>query len=225
MKPLLTILSYVRANDIVRRHWDYYLKADCDIVGIGRETTSCEWPCKVGERRLVAVQNIGEDSYVHGDNLIRLHIDTLDYLLSLAGDYTHFALTEPDAIFLKPLAPECPVYGLRATLQGGRSPGFLGSFFCHGPWILDRHAATYAVNSARRMLKVGLIEQGFPDRFWGLLCDLYDLPYSKFNGYSQNRLDTPQFIENARQAIAGGCAAIHGIKSQEELRAVTEGLA
>lgn len=223
MKCLIAILSYVRANELVARHWPWYRKAGCDILGVGRETTSCEWPVRVGQDGLVNVTNIGEDSYVHGDNLIRLHVDTLDYMLSLIGDYTHFCLIEPDTIFLRGITQnDVPTYGFRATLVGNKSPGFFGSFYCHGPWIFDRHGAQFAVNSARRMLNVGLIEQGFPDRFWGLVCDLYGLPFTKLHAYSQNRLDRPEYIQQARQALADGAFAIHGIKTDGELRSVIE---
>ena len=223
MKPLLAILSYVRANEIVARHWHWYRTAGCDILGVGRETTSCEWPAKVGQGGLVNVTNIGEDSYVHGDNLIRLHVDTLDYMLSLIGDYTHFCLIEPDTIFVRPIGTQdTPNYGLKATLVGQGSPGFYGSFYCHGPWIFDRHGAQFAVNTARRMLKVGLIEKGFPDRFWGLLCDLSGLPYTRLHAYSQNRLDRPEYIQQARQAITEGALAVHGIKTEMELKSVIE---
>lgn len=218
MKPLLVILSYAKANDMVQRHWPYFLKAGCDILGVGREDSEARFP---GER-LVGMVKIGKDSYVAGDNLIKLHLDALAYCLEKYPDYTHYVLTEPDAIFTKPL----PVLGtmFSATKVGGWSPGFHGRQFFHGPWCFNAVTAARFVEFGTRMLHAGLIERGFPDRFHGLLCDLYSLPWTNFPGYSQNRLDQPKYVDDARQAIKDGYHYIHGIKTEAELRAVTEGL-
>lgn len=224
MRTLLIILSYAKANDMVARHWPYFLKAGCDIMGVGREDSDCRFPTE----RLVYTAKIGKDSYVDGANLPEMHVRALEVALSLDYNqdteapqpYDSFALTEPDAIFLKPL----PLHrgGLMATYSGGNSPGFLGSFFCHGPWHFDRWTAKQAVNFGKRMIAKGLVERGFPDRFWGLWCDLYDTKFTSFpNSYSQNRLDRPEFIQQARDAIAKGAFYVHGIKTIGELQAVT----
>ena len=224
MNPLLVILSYAKANDMVARHWPWYLKADCDILAVGRENSICNFPM---ERRIGHIR-IGKDSYVNGDNLIKYHLGALEHCLTepniRQNKYTHFYLTEPDAIFLKepPLVGE----GLRGTLSGGHSIGFHGSRFFHGPWIFDIATAISVVFYGHRMVNAGLIELGFPDRFYGLLCDLYtDVKfYPLSNTYSQNRIDRPEFVQQARQAIEDGCWYIHGLKTQDELHAVTNGL-
>lgn len=221
MRTLLIILSYARASDMVARHWPYFLRADADIMGVGREDTHCRFP----PERLVWQANIGKDSYVNGSNLIELHVKALEVALTLTHDeqsYTHFALVEPDSIFLKPLPLH--VGGLMATLGGYKSPGFHGNAFFHGPWYVDRETAKKVVAGGQAMLRVGLIENGFPDRWWGLWRELYDIRFTPLHTYSRNRIDNPQFVIEARRAIKEGYCYVHGIKTAEELKAVTEGL-
>lgn len=225
MRTLLVILSYAKANDMVERHWPYFLKADCDIMGVGREGSGCRFP----QERLVWTAFYGKDEYVNGSNLPDYHIRAMSCALSLThGEdqpYTHFILTEPDAITLKPLPLH--IGGLMATYCGGKSHGFLGNAFFHGPWYVDRPTAYRFVDGGKAMLHCGLIEQGFPDRFWGLWQELNCVKFTPLNpshSYSQNRLDRPQYIQEAREAIARGCCYIHGLKLESELQAVTEGL-
>lgn len=194
-------------------------------MGVGREDSDCRFP----HDRLVHQARIGKDEYVNGDNLPLYHINALQAAMWL--DYTDengnlrsydvLCLSEPDAIFLKPIPTHCG--GLMATCSGGNSPGFLGSFFCHGPWVFDRHTAFKAIEFGKRMIARGLIEKGFPDRFWGLFCDLYGVQFTPFGPgtYSQNRLDRPEYIEGARKAVKSGAFYLHGLKTQEELTAVT----
>lgn len=224
MKTALVILSYASANAMVARHWDYYLRSGCDIIGVGREDSDCRFPAE----RLVGTVKLGKDSYVSGDNLIRYHLDALDYVLHnncTSIKYGRVILTEPDAIFLKPV-PNTPAC-LSGTLCGGNSPGFLGSFFAHGPWIMDMMTAELVVRYGRRMLDRGLIEHGFPDRFYGLITDLFhDIGFHDLRPltYSKNLLDRPEYIRGARQCIEAGGFAVHGIKSKDQLDTVTKGL-
>lgn len=220
MKPLLAILSYQKANDMVMRHFPWWRKAGCDILGVGREDSTSLWPAV--DDQFIGSIRVGKDSYVDGDNLIRLHLDVLKHCLTLEK-YHEFILIEPDTLLLK--EPPGVPFTFRATLKGGNSPGFLGSYFAHGPWRFPRHVAQRVVTCGERMLKVGLIERGFPDRFYGLLDDLYDIGFCNHaENYSQNRLDRPEFIQQAREAIKAGAWAVHGVKSPQELQAVTEGL-
>lgn len=225
MRTLLVVLSYSKANEMLVRHWPYFLKADADIMGVGREDTDCRFP----KERLVWEAKIGKDSYVNGDNLPNMHVRAMSCALSMTYDegadnpqpYTHICLTEPDAIFLKPL----PLHlgGLMATYCGGKSPGFYGNAFFHGPWYVDRYTAEKFVAGGQAMLKCDLFELGFPDRFWGLWQELYGVKFHPLNpaySYSQNRLDRPQYIQEAREAIARGIGYLHGVKTQEELSAV-----
>lgn len=222
MKPLLAILSYQKANDMVMRHMPYFRRAGCDILGVGREDTTCLWPA-VDDQFIGSIKE-GKDSYVSGSNLIEMHLGVLDYCIDTYFQYTHLVLTEPDAIFLKPL-PSL-MHGIMGTLAGGRSEGFHSSFYFHGPWVMDIRTAEQVLMRGQRLLEAGLIERGFPDRFYGLLCDLYceEIQFKKFPGYSQNRLDRPEYIAQAREAIKAGAHYVHGIKTAQELQAVTEGI-
>lgn len=219
-KTLLMVLSYQKANQMLERHWPYLLKADCDIVGVGRINTICKFP----SQRLIYQMDSGLDSYVNGDNLPRLFLSAVNrfaYAPEL-HQYDTAIILEPDTIFLKPPPPHPG--GLAAVLAGGNSPGFHGTQYFHPVWRVDRETAKLMVEYGERMLQCGLIELGFPDRFIGLMVDLYDIPWTPFPEYSQQSLDTPTKIQQAREAIIEGAVAIHGVKTFDQLQAVTSGL-
>lgn len=226
MKTLLVILSYAKANETVARHWPYYELTGCNILGVGREDSDCRWPTGPENRSMIGHIEVGKDSYVNGDNLCRRIVDVLERLVD--GQefqaYTDFLLTEHDAIFLHGLPGH--MGGMITTLGGYGGSGFTGTKFYHGPWWVDRQTAGEMVLYGRRMLKLGLIETGFPDRFIGLMDDLYDLgvSYSDEWTYSRNALDRPEYIQEARKAIERGAWYVHGIKTEAQLKAVTEGV-
>jgi len=83
MKTLLIVLGYERANEMLVRHWPYLLRADCDIMGVGREDSKCTFPIE----RLVHQAAIGKDSYVDGPNLPDYHIRAL----GIQRPFVHFA--------------------------------------------------------------------------------------------------------------------------------------
>lgn len=225
MKTLLVILSYAKANDIVERHWPFYEKAGCPILGIGREDSECRfpWPVRAGVG-CIGVKEIGKDSYVNGDNLPKLLLDTLEYCLREYTTFHSYCLVEPDVIFMRPLPEEHPG-GIVTQHMGGSSAGFFGRNYYHCPWWVDRMTAAAIVIRGRKMLECELIECGFPDRFLGLLLDLHpDVRVHPAKWYSRNLFDRPEFIAEARAALKAGAWGCHGIKTADQLFDVTDGL-
>lgn len=217
MKTLLVVFSHSTANDLIARHWPFYLNAECDILGVGREDTQCLWPTSY---RLIGTVNIGKEGYAQGDDLPRRLVRTWEHCLRLP--YDEFVIIEADCIILKPIPQLAP--GLHGALVGHRSAGYHAADFYHPPWGSDRETTKLLVKYGHRLLNCGLYENGFPDRWLGLLRELYDIPFTPTDTYSQNRLDMPQYIADARKAIADGKWAIHGVKTEAELKAVTEEL-
>lgn len=224
---LLVVLGHSTVSDTIARHYPWWLKAECDILCVGREDTITKWPYCQGQERCVGEIRVGEESYAAGDNHIRRFLDVLRYCLDHTK-YSSFMLIEYDVILFRALS------GLKlerlwfvTTVAGGQSEGFRGSCFFHTPWWLGRFAAREIIVLAERMLRAGLNEQGFLDRFLGLLVDLYEIPVTDLSGkfwYSQNTIDTPEKIAEARAAIANNCVGIHGVKTKEVLDAITKDL-
>lgn len=220
-QSLLGIFSYAGANATVGRHWPYFERAGVPIWGIGRIDTSCVWPngCRY-------TTDIGMDSYVNGHNLCSRLVKALTHFLEERqfADFSDVCLIEYDSIFTRPL-PEHPG-GLATHIAGGNSTGFKGTRYFHTPWWVDRPTAEMIVNEGWRMIHNGDIEHGFPDRFLGLLCDRQ--PEIKvvplLDTFSVNTIDRPEYVEMARAAVKRGAFYLHGIKTESQLKAVTEGL-
>jgi hypothetical protein len=220
MKTLLAIMSYAGANETVKRHFPYWLKAQADILGVGHTDTVCEWP---KHERFIGSVNICKDSHVDGPAHIVRFLELLGVCVHAHCEYDRFVIAEYDTLFFKPLPVDLPL-GLNAVLAGGRSEEFHASRFFHTPWIFDRKSAFDVWIKGQRMLNCGLIEQGFIDRFLGLLLDLYDIPFTPLPGYTHNTVELCHVAE-ARGAIKAGYFTIHGVKTAECLQQITEGLA
>lgn len=220
MKTLLIIQGYGRAQERIRRHWPWYLRAGCDILGIDRIDGRVHWPSE----RLIGVCQSGWDTYVQGANLVNLLIDCFRIGLTYYA-YSDFCVIENDSIFLDKL-PEHPGSCLNTCIGGYQTSGFRAKHFFHTPWWADRPTAELIVRLGERLVAAELIERGFPDRWLGLLCDLYPEFIRWRNDpafWSVNDVSVPPtLIECAREAIARGTIYIHGIKTPEQLEAVTK---
>ena len=210
-QPLLCVLSYAKANEMVIRHWPFLRRSRCDILGVGRIDTNCMFPTE----GLVGIIRVGKDSYVNGDNLIQLQLQTLARCLDLFPQYTGFVLAEPDTIFFQPMPPLQP--GFTAHMAGYKSDTFKGARFYHPPWCMDRETASRIVKHGPAMISAGRIENGFPDRWYGLVCDELNLQVNPLFTYSRNNMDQPHFLLEARSAIKAGAICVHGLKTKQQL--------
>jgi len=217
-RTLLIIQGYPAAQERIERHWEWYLRAGCTILGVDRLDGRVDWPSD----GLIGVRHIGMNSYVNGANLLELLLGCFEAGLSLPH-FDSFAVIENDSIFVQPL-PEVPKDSFLATLGGYRNDGFHGERFFHTPWIADRKTAADIVLYGRRMIDCGLLERGFPDRFLGLMVSLYKLPWVPALAFSCNRINSQHFIEESRHAIRNGVCYLHGIKTPDELATVTADL-
>lgn len=211
MKLLLAIQSHEKANTMVARHCPYYLNAGADeIHGIGTTNGNCIWPDGVASFK------IGEEGYTHGDRLPRRIIDTIGHCLST--DCSHFCIIESDAIFLKKI-PHWE--GMAGHLTGGRLRDSHPSFFMHCPWFMDRPTAERLVEIGRPMLNevvIGRVEEN-TDFFLAWVTERAGIVvnFNFMKQYTQNSLNVPHQLEEAKQAIANGVEIIHGVKTQDQL--------
>lgn len=229
-KPLVAVLYHSRVNETVLRHFPYYINSGADLLMVGRTNTNCvrpggdKWVHDDGSFQNIYDTNIGPESGPMGANHIERFLGVLDLFTwdNRFENHTHICITEYDAIFLKPIPEKVlDVRGmLIATPAGFHTPDnwFHSSRFFHTPWMMDRTCAERIMKYGNRMLRAGLIEKGFVDRFLGLLVDLHDIPVWSDATYSANSLDTPAFMAGARKALADGCWHLHGVKTKDQLQ-------
>lgn len=211
---ILAIHTFPGASETAARHYPYYEKVGADrIVGITTNDGQCKWTT-------ADVIEIGPNSYVRGDHLCRRLIDTIEACMALGA--TEIIIAEYDTLFFHKLQSPLPA-GITMNRTGGNSPGFKGSAFYHGPWIMDVITAARVIDAGREMLDEGDIEGGWPDRFIGWLAEKYQIPVNEgfFKNYTQNTLDQPHHLEEARAARIAGAFAIHGVKSHQQFDYVT----
>lgn len=219
-KSLLGIFSYAGANDIVKRHWPYYTLADCAIWGIGRTDSKCVWPAGIWR-----TDNIGKEGYVGKGKLCERLVDAMAMFAfnKAFEEFTDLCLIECDAIFTKGLPKHSG--GLISHLAGGPSEGFLSTRYFHTPWWVDRETASMIAGMGAQLIRQGTIENDFPDRFLGLICDRYpEIKVTQSNTFSTNLIDSIPLLLAARLSIETGAYYIHGIKTEAQLRGVTDGL-
>lgn len=230
MKTLLVILSHSGANETVQRHWPWYERAGCDILGVGRENTNSVWPLFNNAQlsngnHYIGSLNVGQESGPVGANHIERFTNVLQALTVEARFmlYERFAIIEYDGIFTKPIPDTAP--GLTTKLAGHLTPGFMSEHFYHTPWIVDEDTGIDIVRYGKRMLKAGLIEHGFIDRWLGLMHDLYKFPLHDLGhlSYTQNTI-LPHHYDDARKAVKNGAFYLHGVKTHEALEAINGGL-
>jgi len=221
---LLVVLAHSKASDALARHWPWLLKGECDILGVGREDTTTIWPAEKGQDNFIGEIRVGAESYASGQNHITRYLDVLRWCTDHVA-HQRFCVIEYDCLIFKPLSLVAFKPGLLTTCAGGRSEGFRGSLFFHTPWWCDRTTACDIMRYGGRMLRAGLDERGFLDRWLGLLADLYDLRVQDFVDfwYTQNTIDTPEKIAEARRAIIAGAWGLHGCKTAAQLEAITRG--
>lgn len=210
---ILAVQTFPGANETVARHWPHYEAAGCDrILGILTEGGRCTWP---GEHTAI----VGKDSYVDGDHLCRRLLGTIR--AGLDAGATELVIIEYDVCFFRALPATMPE-GLVMNATGGWSEGFRGKRYFHPPWMMDINTAYRVLEGGEEMLAGGDIEKGFPDRFIGRLAERYDVPVREgwFANYTQNSLDQPEYLKQARQARLAGAHCVHGMKSAQQLNYV-----
>lgn len=225
MKTLVVVISHPQAEPIFQMNWPWLQRCGCDIAAVNHSGA----PFFALDPHPRFNLSIGGPPNTTPNKWVDRFIDILQWCVSapMSDPYDRYILTEADSIFLRPP----PVLeGMWATLAGYDSAGFLAKRFFHTPWCFDRQAAMDFLRRARIMLGFGtaLNEQGYIDRFIGLLTHLYEVPVgdlsSHCQAYTRNTLVEPAHVDECREWIKAGCWFVHGIKSPEVLRAVTEGL-
>lgn len=216
MKTALLIHSFAGANEIVKRHWEFYKRSGFDIFGVGRTNTICLWP------ESMRTKNIGVDAYIDGDNLPRRLVDTFDWFLhdEIFKAYSHCCVIEYDTIFLT--APPAVDVTAAAHLAGGGYPGFTCSHFHHCPWWLDRENAGKFVAKGREMIAGGDIEKGSPDFFFSLVMERAGVDVKHLDGtFSRNSLDIPEDRKLCQTLIRSKLLwFVHGVKTKEQLEEI-----
>jgi len=190
MSLLLAIHSWSGANEIMARHYPYFLNAGATrIVGIGTDNHLTKFP------EGMEVVEIGDDKYLNGDNVVRRLLYTLDWMLTQPE--THFCIAEYDSVFLRKI-PEFS--GIGGHLAGFSVWGSKAKCFYHNPWFFDRDFGYALRNEIAKILSEGHCGYGTPesspDVTFGWASERLGIKVQQvLHEYSRNSLDTQEYLE------------------------------
>lgn len=210
MKTLLTILSHGKADATLSRHWLYYVTTGCDLLVSS----------PVDDRSNVGIGFACGYSEHHGRNTVMRYYETFRHVSKL--DYDYFIFIEYDCILLGPpkFTPKPGTISTH-TFYDNTPKGFRGHHFFHCPWYFDAATLEKFLEEGAKLIARNEFELGFPDRWIGYVCEQGGIGFNHIrNSYSQNTIDMPYMIQEAREAVANGAWAIHGIKTKEQLEGV-----
>lgn len=230
MKTLLAILAHPRDNELLSRHWSYFVMTGWDIIGLGPnsgqpvawpEPVPVRWKGELGTRQTPA------GPVIFG--LIEQELDIIAWFLGTPC-YDALMIAEADNLFVrKPpdhprngmyLAPILPNYAAKGLFK---TPVYFST-----PRFLDRKCAEQFLAHARGMVQRGDVEWWVSDRFPAAVCHQGKIPWMNFPAWSPLPFtwDAPDakaaWVRDARCAIAMGACCLHSVKAEWQLDAVKD---
>lgn len=217
MNATVVIITHPGAQDILNRNWPYLQVCGPPIVVEHDDKPPMMFPSPPAE-----VWRIGTDPGKQTLGTLGRFISVIESFQA-DGAETDLWIVEADTILLR---PPPTVEWICGTLAGHGDPvgpnmTFHGRHYYHCPWGFNVNAIPPFLALSRRMLNSGLFEHCFIDRFLGLYADL--CPNAVFHGlaWSRNTAEL-QDVEMIRAMVANGAWAVHGVKTQEVLEAITQ---
>jgi len=226
MKTLLVAICHPQAQELVSITSQTWSKGGADILCVDHYgKPPMNWSCPVTYHA-----SIGTDREATRFGPVDRTLDVMawciqEFLREPPWDYDQFCFIEPDVVILREI-PSCldGVGGpcLLGTLAGGQSPPYIAKEYFHCPWVVPATKLPTLFGRGGRLVELGLGENGWTDRWLGLIAALYpELEMYDSGNYSQNALDQPRFIAEAREAMKRpDCFAIHGVKSKAQFDAL-----
>ncbi len=197
-------MAYGGEDEIVDRHWPTWERAECDIW----LSFPVDDPCRRGGLAFNKSQH-------HGSEVMARIFKTYEFMLKT--NYETFYMIEYDSICLRKAPRKLPG-GLHAFLWNNGGGEFKATQYPHYAHGMNRATLTKLSLMAKRFDPC--IEQGFQDRAIGFICEQTAIPmiHRPDLCHSRNRIDTPEYIEQAKAAIASGVTFVHGCKTEQDLR-------
>jgi hypothetical protein len=228
-KTLMAIISSPSDNEMVKRHWPYFLLTGFDIVGCGTVDGLCEWPEPVmrfdtgqlGKRITNGISAIW--------GLVPQEIEILKMFLTTR--YETLVVVEADNVWVTRNPPSHPggfiyLVNLMTNLHKGI---FATPVYASTPRICDRTTAGHLVHWGEKMIASGDVEYWISDRFMMKAAFVGQIRFQHYPSWTSFPFDwsgmsvKEAFIKDARTAIHLGNHVLHGIKTQEQLNQITEG--
>lgn len=227
-KTLLAIISSPQDNDLVARHWPFFIQTGWHILAAGTEDKKCEWPegdivrldtGKMGKK------NTPAGSVIYG--LVQQELDIWAWFLE-RHEYTDVCVVEADNIFVRK-PPQHPCNGLYlVTALPNYSKVFSTPIYFSTPRWADRQIVQQLYAYGRKMFKNKDTEFDVSDRFPALICHRHKIPWLNQPAWSpsafvwQAKDWQAAWVRDARAAIQIGCYCLHSVKFEWQIAAIED---
>ena len=143
-------------------------------------------------------------------------LDTFKHCLTLP--HTGFIFTQYDSICLGRLPLIEPSASIHSAVGGLKAP-YEAKVCLHPPWCFGIERLQEFVTCASQ--ESIQLEGGVMDRWLPLIMQRHQLKFDECRwSWSKNAIDTPEYVESARRAIANGCLFVHGVKNAQQLEKI-----
>lgn len=209
--PLVVVMAHADAQHIFNRHWPYWAKFGCPILVMCPKDSIVD--------TTAPVLAIGKKSH-HDAMANRRFRELLIHLETTM--HNEWLILESDAICL--CKDEIPL-GFCGSITGNRFENtephrFKGSCYLHPPIAFSRDILERLIAGMKFVSDED--EEGFYDRWLGLLCDRSKVPATGWGkeGFSRNTIEVGDISAAVAARKAGACM-FHGVKSDAVLKAIT----
>lgn len=210
---ILVIFNIDKEDDICEMFLPFWRTSGCDLLF----SSPLDAPSKLDfvdhvyfGKKLTAR---GAEDYWYYQSRV---LDTFKYCLTL--EYEGFIFTQYDSICLGKL----PVISTSDSIHhfaGANTQPFESKFCLHPPWCFGKERLEEFVKCASQ--ESIHLERGVMDRWLPLIMQRHKLAFTTSDwSWSKNSIDTPEYVEDCRQAIARGILFVHGVKNRQQLNAI-----
>lgn len=210
-RKALVVFTYSGQQQMLERHLPFFRKGGADIILVSPRDEPVTAPDDC------TALNVGSSEHYGQSLMQRMNIG----IKCAAADYDTIAVVEGDSIVLGPIHDAQPE-GIDCFLYDSEQPPWKAPHYVHWPWLMSRKTAMRVAAEFHTLISLKDIERGFPDRMLGYAAHRAGIPlrHRPDITYSRNLIDTPEYVAQARDAIAGGAVFVHGVKTQAHLDAI-----
>lgn len=206
---LLVIFCIQSEDEICRMFLPYWQRSGCDLLF----SSPLDAPSKLEGVQHVRFGRKLTDKASDYWFFQSRWLDTMKYCLTLP--FEGFVFTCYDSICLGAL----PLVGRKDSIHTfacGPTPQFESTWGLHPPWCFGVDVLKEFVEAAGR--EPITLEGGVADRWLPCVMQRNDIAFEPCNwSWSRNGIDTFEYAESARQAIASGVLFVHGVKNKAQL--------
>lgn len=207
MKTLMLVYCWSEDAGRIERHYPFWYQGVGDNIWF-----ICPEDAPILEGETILTHGRSEQ---FGPELMKRMIYGMNLALGLS-DADAFLVMEADSVTFGKV-PDHPGDGMRAVIYPNGDPAWKASSYIHTPWWFDREGMRVVLKAMMGLPAEA--ELGFPDRHIALACEQASIvPINDTRLVSFNQLDLPRYMASAKKSVAAGAFAIHGVKTEEQLR-------